>query len=53
MTRTEIRQNVFHHNKTNGELARALGLLLRFKMVRQEISPTAGRPAERWFAVQS
>jgi hypothetical protein len=50
MTRTEIRRGVTPHNISASSLARALGLLLRFQLVRQEMSTTAGRPAERWFA---
>jgi hypothetical protein len=53
MTRTEIRRVVFQDHKTSDDVARALGLLLRFKLVRQEIAQTGGRPAERWFAVKS
>ena len=52
MTRTEIRRVVFQDHKTSDEVARALGLLLRFHLVRQEITQTGGRPAERWFATK-
>jgi Protein of unknown function (DUF3987) len=52
MTRTEIRRGVFQDHKTSGEVARALGLLLRFNLVRQEITQTGGRPAERWYAAK-
>jgi hypothetical protein len=53
MTRSEIRDGVFHRNKSASDIARALGLLLRLKLARQELTPTAGRPAERWFAAES
>jgi len=52
MTRTEIRRMVFQDHKSSDETARALGLLLRFHLVRQEIIQTSGRPAERWYAVK-
>ncbi len=52
MSRTEIRRVVFQDHKTSDEVARALGLLLRFHLVRQEITQTGGRPAERWFATK-
>jgi hypothetical protein len=51
MTRTEIRRAVFQDHKTSDDVARALALLLRFNLVRQEIVQTAGRNAERWHAV--
>ena len=51
MTRTEIRDGIFHRNKTSAEVARALGLLQRYGMGRCESVQTEGRPAERWFAV--
>ncbi len=51
LTRTEIRDGVFHRNKTSDEVARALGLLQRYGMGRCESVQTEGRPAERWFAV--
>jgi hypothetical protein len=53
MTRTEIRREVFHDHKTSEEVARALGLLLRYGLVRQETLETGGRPAERWHAAKS
>jgi hypothetical protein len=53
MTRTEIRRVVFQDHKTSDEVARALALLLRFNLVRQDITQTGGRPAERWYAVNS
>ena len=55
VTRSEIRRGVLHNNKNSSELARALGLLLRFRLIRQEITPTGerGRPAERWFAAEA
>ncbi len=52
-TRTEIRRGVFHDHKTSEEVARALRLLLRYGLVRQEIIQTGGRPAERWHAAKS
>jgi hypothetical protein len=52
MTRTEIRRVVFQDHKTADDVARALGLLRRFKLVRQDITQTGGRPAERWYAVK-
>jgi hypothetical protein len=52
MTRTEIRREVFHDHKSSDEVARALGLLRRFHLVRQEIIVTGGRPAERWIAAK-
>jgi hypothetical protein len=53
MTRTEIRREVFHDHKTSEDVARALRLLLRYGLVRQEILQTGGRPAERWHAAKS
>ena len=53
MTRSELRQNVFHNSRSASEMARALGLLLRFNLVHQKIIPTSGRPAERWLAIES
>jgi hypothetical protein len=53
MTRTEIRRAVFQDHKTSEDVARALGLLLRFGLVRQEITQTGGRSAERWYAAKS
>jgi hypothetical protein len=54
MTRSEIRRAVFQDHRTSDEVARALGLLLRFGLVRQEmITDTGGRPAERWFATKA
>ena len=46
MTRTEIRRVVFQDHKSSDEVARALGLLLRYGLVRQEITQTGGRPAD-------
>jgi hypothetical protein len=53
MTRTEIRRVVFQDHRSSDEVARALSLLLRFGLVRQEITQTGGRPAERWFAAKT
>jgi hypothetical protein len=53
MTRTEIRRGLFQDHKSSLEIARALGLLLRYGLVRQEITQTGGRPAERWYAAKS
>jgi hypothetical protein len=53
MTRTEIRREVFQGHKPSEEITRALSLLLRFKLVRQEEpEQTGGRPTERWHAVK-
>jgi hypothetical protein len=53
MTRTEIRQGVFNNNKTSADIARAMGLLQRYRMARCELVPTAGRTAERWFSMST
>jgi hypothetical protein len=54
MTRTEIRRVVFKDNKTSDEVARALSLLLRHKLIRQEKLDTGGkRPAELWIATNA
>jgi hypothetical protein len=50
MTRTEIREGVFHGNKTAAAIGRALALLLRYNLARREAVETPGRPAERWYA---
>jgi hypothetical protein len=50
MTRSEIRRRVFNDNKPAADVARALGLLDRFRMVSREPIPTDGRTAERWYA---
>jgi hypothetical protein len=52
MTRTEIRRVVFQDHKSSDDVARALALLLRFNLARQENAQTGGRPAERWHAVK-
>jgi hypothetical protein len=53
MTRTEIRRGVFNDNKPASEVARALGLLERYRMARRDSVQTDGRPAERWFALST
>jgi hypothetical protein len=53
MTRSELRRRVFNDNKPAAEIACALGLLARYRMVRRDSSPTDGRPAERWFATST
>jgi hypothetical protein len=49
MTRSEIRRRVFNDNKPAAEVTRALGILERYRLARRELTPTDGRPAERWF----
>jgi hypothetical protein len=51
MTRSEIRRGVFQDNKRADIVTAKLSLLLRMTLVRSESIPTAGRNAERWFAV--
>jgi hypothetical protein len=51
LTRTEIR-DFFGKHQPADRLARALGLLLKHNLARREQQQTAGRPAERWHAVQ-
>jgi hypothetical protein len=49
MPRTEIR-DLFGRNKSVDDIARALGLLLRFGLARRDTTETGGRPSERWYA---
>jgi hypothetical protein len=49
LTRNEIR-DYFQRNQSSDRIGRALGLLLKHKLVRREQQQTGGRPAERWFA---
>lgn len=53
MTRTEVR-DWFGRNRKTHEIDRALGVLLRQRLVRREVESLAagvgGRPTERWFA---
>jgi hypothetical protein len=51
LTRTEIR-DLFHHNQSAAALEHALRLLAQGDRARQERVTTAGRPAERWFAIK-
>jgi hypothetical protein len=50
LTRNELREH-FQRNQSSDRIGRALGLLLRHDLARCERQETAGRPAERWFAV--
>jgi hypothetical protein len=50
LTRTEISRLVFQGNRTGDQIARALGVLLRYGLARCETVPTDGRDAERWTA---
>jgi hypothetical protein len=49
MTRTEISVAVFNKNRPSGDIARALGLLLRYGLARPE--PAGNGQPERWFAI--
>jgi hypothetical protein len=49
VTRTEIR-DFFHRHKKAEHVGRALGLLLRCKLVRMGKNATGGRSEQRWFA---
>jgi hypothetical protein len=49
MTRTEI-SSLFDRHKSADQVTRALELLRSQKMAECRSRPTAGRPAERWFA---
>ena len=51
LTRSEIREQVYQRNKPASEIARILQRLLELNLVRSEKVATAGRPAERWCAV--
>ena len=48
MTRNDIRGIAGTH-KPETEINRALGLLSKFKLARNQTEPTGGRPVERWF----
>jgi hypothetical protein len=53
MTATEIHA-LFGRNQTADRIGKALGLLLRYGLVRRErdkAAPAGGRPADRWVAV--
>jgi hypothetical protein len=50
MTREEIR-DLFRRHKSAAEIVRALAVLQDAGRARSESQPTAGRPAEKWFAV--
>jgi Bifunctional DNA primase/polymerase, N-terminal len=49
LTRTDI-MHYFGRHQTSDRIGRALGLLLRYRMVRRDEQKTKGRTAERWFA---
>jgi hypothetical protein len=49
MTRTEIR-DLFGRNKSADDIARALGLALRYGLAIRETEDSGGRPTERWYA---
>jgi hypothetical protein len=51
LTRNEIR-NHFQRNQSSDRIGRALGLLLKHKLVRREQEQTGGRPAERWIPIR-
>jgi hypothetical protein len=53
MTRSEIGRVIFHNHRSSEDVARALELLERHGLVRKQITPTAGRDAERWYATDS
>jgi hypothetical protein len=50
LSRTEM-SDFLGRNESSDRIARALGLLLQLGKARREEQKTAGRPAERWFAV--
>jgi hypothetical protein len=50
MTRTEIRRVVLQGHRSSEVVARAVGLLLRVKLARQEIIQTDDRNSEWWIA---
>ena len=50
MTRTEIR-DLFGRNRRSQDVGRALSALADQGKARQEAEPTAGRTAERWYAL--
>jgi hypothetical protein len=50
LTRNQIRSQVFGGHKDAEYVASKLSILLRLELLRSEMVPTAGRPAERWFA---
>ncbi|HZW32924.1 MAG TPA: DUF3987 domain-containing protein, partial [Isosphaeraceae bacterium] len=51
LSRGEIRRACFGDNKSADHVASKLTILLQAGSVRRETVATAGRPAERWFAV--
>ena len=51
MTRQQIFDEIFGRNEKSSRIQVALDLLLRLKLVTRKSEPTAGRTAERWFAV--
>jgi hypothetical protein len=51
LTRNDLR-NYFQRNLSADRIGRALGLLLKHRLVRTEQEQTGGRPAERWFATK-
>jgi hypothetical protein len=53
LTRTQIREDVFQKHKASSEIARVLGRLLEYGIVRMEKVETGGRPAEIWHAAGS
>ncbi len=50
LTRTQIR-DMFGRNRSSGHIDRALAILLQNGLARRVSEQTAGRPAERWFAI--
>jgi hypothetical protein len=48
MTQTTISRELFQGHKSGTEIARALGLLLRFGLVEYSLIQTAGRAAKSW-----
>src|SRR5262249_52874350 len=50
MTRTDL-SNHFGRHQSADRIAPALRMLLRHGLARRGLETTAGRPAERWFAV--
>lgn len=54
ITRTEIYSDLFHRNKPEGDIIRALGVLARAGLARSTRQAVGkGRPIERWFAVSN
>lgn len=51
LTRTDIRDTVFHRHKSAKQVARLLSKLAAAGLAYARTEATGGRPAERWFAV--